>query len=152
MTKMSLWTYVGIGVAGGIVLVVLILFLILLKRRREENPIINRAKNMQIMLTQRVHTLHNRIKKLDDEITKLTITQQEGESALIGDENLTQEEIQLKISSNQSEIKTLIADIQDLEEYNKKIHEKVKQKKEGWEAETEELLEFIKNKLKYRFT
>jgi len=148
---MSVWLYVGIGIGGGFILFALIFFFVLKRKKREEHPLIARAKELIIMLTQRIHTLNKKIQQLDTEVTELLIVKEKEDLSLTR-LDLTLEDIPNKIESNKEEIRISIADIEDLREYEKEIKQIIKQKEEIKWDKLEKLLELVKDKMKYRFT
>ena len=148
---MSVWLYIGIGIGGGFILLVLIYFFILKHKRKEEHPVLLRAKKLIVMLTQRIHTLNRRIQQLDTEITELLIVKDKEDLSLTQLE-ITLEDTPNKIETNKEEIRVLIADIEDLKEYEKEIKQIINQKEETKWDELEKLLDLVKEKMKYRFT
>ena len=148
---MSVWLYIGIGIGGGFILLALIFFFILKQKKKEEHPLLLRAKELNIMLTQRVHALNKRIHKLDSEITELLIVKEKEDLSLTRLE-ISLEGIPNKIESNKEEIRVSIADIEDLKEYENEIKQIINQKEEiNWDK-LEKLLDSVKEKMKYRFT
>lgn len=148
---MSVWLYVGIGIGGGLVLLALIIFFVLKSKKKEEHPLVLRAKELIIMLKQRIHTLNKRIQQLDAEVTELLIVNEKEDLSLARVE-ITLEEVPDKIESNKEEIRVSIADIEDLREYEKEIKQIINQKEEIKWDELEKLLDLVKDKMKYRFT
>ncbi|MFW9853319.1 MAG: hypothetical protein ACFFDS_10260, partial [Candidatus Thorarchaeota archaeon] len=145
------WLYVGIGIGGGFILLVLIYFFALKQKKKEEHPVFLRAKELIVMLTQRIQTLNKRIQQLDTEITELLIVKDKEDLSLTQLE-ITLEDVPNKIESNKEEIRVSIADINDLKEYEKEIKQIINQKEETKWDELEKLLDLVKEKMKYRFT
>ncbi len=148
---MSVWLYVGLGIGGGFILLTLIYFFILKRKKKEEHPVLLRAKELIVMLTQRTHTLNRRIQQLDTEVTELLIVKDKEDLSLTRLE-IVLEDVPNKIESNKEEIRVSIADIEDLKEYEKEIKQIINQKEEIKWDELEKLLDLVKDKMKYRFT
>jgi chromosome segregation ATPase len=148
---MSVWLYVGLGIGGGFILLALIYFFILKGKKKEEHPVLLRAKELNVMLTQRIHTLNRRIQQLDTEVTELLIVKDKEDLSLTKLE-IALEDVPKRIESNKEEIRVSIADIEDLKEYEKEIKQIINQKEEIKWDELEKLLDLVKDKMKYRFT
>ena len=148
--KMSLGLQIGLGV--GIPLLCVIIFLIIIFRRRKEilHPIHARAKEMMVMITQRMHTMNKRIQKLDVEITEMLHAQEKGDPS-IANLKISLEEIPDRIESLKTEIKGSMADIEDLKEYRDEIKLLINEKGEKNWDKIEELLNLAREKMQYRF-
>lgn len=149
---MSVALYVGIGVGVPVFLVVIFLsiYFIQKKRKKAKSPILERADDTIVIVTQRIHTMNQRIKKLDVGVTKLVIAKEKNDPSLI-DETINMENIQIKIDQNRKEIEELIADMKDLRDYKTEIEDIMKRKEENSLEELEKLLDAVKEKLQYRF-
>ncbi len=142
--------YVGIGVAVFLAGIFLIIYFSLKRRKKAKSPILERANDTIVIVTQRIHTMNQRIKKLDESVTKLVIAKEKNDSSLI-DETIDMENIQTKIDQNKKEIEELIADIKDLRDFKTEIEDVIKIKEENSLEELEKLLDAVKEKLQYRF-
>ncbi len=147
---MSTALYVGIGVAIFLAGSFLIIYFSLKRRKKARNPIFERANDTIVIVTQRIHTMNQRIEKLDSGVTKLVIAKEKNDSSLI-DETIDMGSIQTKIDQNKKEVEELIADIKDLRDYKTEIEEIIKRKEENDLEELEKLLDAVKEKLQYRF-
>jgi chromosome segregation ATPase len=141
---------VSIGVAVFLVVIFLVIYFSLKRRKKAKSPILERANDTIVIVTQRIHTMNQRIKKLDENVTKLVIAKEKNDSSLI-DETIDMENIQTKINQNKKEIEELIADIKDLRDYKTEIEDIIKIKDETRLEELEKLLDAVKEKLQYRF-
>ena len=146
---MDYWYYIIIALAACFVLA-FVLYLILRKRKAEEHPLIIRAKEMMVMIKQRIHTLNSRIQKLDTDITSLMLAQEKEDTNLTAIE-ISLENIPQKIDEYKEEIRVAIADIEDLKDYQSEIDQITRNKKEFQEEKLENLLDLTKEKLRYRF-
>jgi hypothetical protein len=148
---MNLGTQIGLGV--GIPLLFLIIFLIfyLKKRKKDQHPIQIRAKEMMVMITQRIHTLNRKIQEKDNDISKLLLAQEKGDPSIVK-LNISLYEIPERIESIKQNINESMADIKDLKEYRDEIDKLISIKGEkDWEK-IEEFLDFARDKMQYRFT
>ena len=141
---------VSIGVAVFLVGIFLIIYFSLKRRKKTRSPILERANDTIVIVTQRIHTMNQRIKKLDEGVTKLVIAKEKNDPSLI-DETINMENIQIKIDQNKKEIEELIADIKDLSDYKTEIEDIIEIKDENRLEELEKLLDAVKEKLQYRF-
>lgn len=148
---MSLWLYVGIGLGLFFLVLTVSLFLVFKKKKRISHPLEIRARDMGVMIAQRIFSMNKRIQILDDEVTKFLMVKEKQDFNIL-EKEYSLDELQTKIDEKKEEIRILIGDIQDLENYKNEISNKMKQKDENWEKEVEELLDFVKEKMKYRFT
>jgi peptidoglycan hydrolase CwlO-like protein len=148
---MSLGLQIGLGV--GIPLLVIAVFLIIIfkKRKKDQHPSRVRAEEMMVMITQRIHTLNRRIQKSDSEITELLLAQEKEDLSVTKIETAL-EEIPSKVESLKAEVEESIADIKDLKEYRDEIKQKINAKGEKDWKKIEELLDFAREKMQYRFT
>ena len=146
---MSVWLYVGIGVPVFLLIIGVAIYIIINKKKKSENPLLIRAKDTMVILTQRMHSMDKRIKKLDEEVTKLVIAQEKGDPSLSG-LKISVDNIPTKIEQNKKEINEYIADIKDLKDYKREIEIIIKEKEKNWE-ELEKLLDTVKEKIQYRF-
>ncbi|MHA1482077.1 MAG: hypothetical protein ACTSUP_08285 [Candidatus Heimdallarchaeaceae archaeon] len=147
---MSVALYIGIGVPVFLAVIFLIIYLTQKRRKKVKNPILERADDTIVIVTQRIHTMNKRIKNLDEDVTKLVIDKEKNDTSLI-DETIDVENIQIKIDQNKKEIEELIADIKDLRDYKTEIEDVIKRKEENNLEELEKLLDAVKEKLQYRF-
>ena len=147
---MSVALYIGIGVPVFLAVIFLIIYLTQKRRKKVKNPILERADDTIVIVTQRIHTMNKRIKNLDEDVTKLVIDKEKNDTSLI-DETIDVENIQIKIDQNKKEIEELIADIKDLRDYKTAIEDVIKRKEENNLEELEKLLDAVKEKLQYRF-
>jgi len=147
---MSVALYVAIGVPVVLAVIFLIIYFIQKRRKKAKSPIYERADDTIVIVTQRIHTMNQRIKKLDEDITKLVIAKEKNNPSLI-DETINMENIQIKIDQNKKEIEVLIADIKDLRDFKTEIEGIIKRKEENGLEELEKLLDAVKEKLQYRF-
>jgi len=147
---MDNWYYIIIGVVSIFVLA-LVLYFILRKRKEEDNPLIVRAKEMMVMIKQRIHSLNSRIQKLDTDITGLMLAKEKEDTTLTSLE-IPIESIPHKIDEYKEEIRVAIADMEDLREYKSEIEQITKNKNEIQWEKLENLLDLAKEKLRYRFT
>jgi hypothetical protein len=149
---MNLGTQIGLGV--GIPLLFLIIFFLIFflrKRRKDQHPIQIRAKEMMVMITQRIHTLNRIIQKNDNDISKLLLAQEKEDPSIIK-LNIPLDEIPERIESIKQNINESMADIKDLKEYRDEIDKLISIKGEkDWEK-IEEFLDFAREKMQYRFT
>lgn len=148
--KMSVALYVGIGVPLLVIVISLLVYFSLKQRKKTKNPIIERAEDTMVILTQRIHNMDKRITKLDEDVTKLVIAEEKNES-IPTDQQIDVEDIQTKIEGNKKEINDLIADIKDLRDYKTEIKNLRKSKEQSNWEELEKLLDAVKEKLQYRF-
>ncbi len=148
--NMSVALYIGIGVPVILVLIFLIIYFSLKRRKKTKSPILERADDTIVIVTQRIHTMNQRIKKLDEDVTKLVIVKEKNDTSLI-DETIDMENIQIKIDQSKKEIEELIADIKDLRDYKTEIEVVIKRKEENGLEKLEKLLDTVKEKLQYRF-
>ncbi|MCG3215918.1 MAG: hypothetical protein KAS63_04350 [Candidatus Heimdallarchaeota archaeon] len=140
-------------IIGGILLIasILMIYFRLKKRKKEEHPLAVRTREMIVMINQRIHSLNNRIKKLDSEITELMIVMEKNDLSFTTLQ-ITLENIPTKIDENKEEIRISISDIEDLRDYQSELEQKIKEKEENkWES-IEKLLDFAKEKMRYRYT
>lgn len=147
---MSTALYVGIGVAIFLVGSFLVIYFSLKRRKKARNPVLERANDTIVIVTQRIHTMNQRIEKLDKVVTKLVIAKEKNDPSLI-DENIDMGGIQTKIDQNKKEVEELIADMKDLRDYKIEIEEIIKRKEENSLEKLEKLLDAVKEKLQYRF-
>ena len=147
---MSLALYLGIGVPVFLAVIFLIIYLAQKRRKKVKSPILERADDTIVIVTQRIHTMNQRIKKLDEDVTKLVIVKEKDDTSLI-DETIDMKNIQIKIDQSKKEIDELIADIKDLRDYKTEIENVIKRKEETSLEELEKLLDAVKEKLQYRF-
>ena len=147
---MDYWYYIIIALAAVFVLAFALYFL-LRKRKTEENPLILRAKEMMVMIKQRIHSLNSRIQKFDTDITSLMLAKEKEDTTLTS-LDISLESIPPKIDEYKEEIRVAIADIEDLKEYQSEIDQIIRNKNEFQEKELENLLDLAKEKLRYRFT
>lgn len=147
---MSVALYIGIGVPVFLAIIFLIIYLAQKRRKKVKSPILERADDTIVIVTQRIHSMNQRIKKLDEGITKLVIVKEKNDTSII-DENIDIENVQIKIDQDKKEIEELIADIKDLRDYKTEIEEVIKRKEENRLEELEKLLDAVKEKLQYRF-
>ena len=147
---MSVALYIGIGVPVFLAIIFLIIYLAQKRRKKVKSPILERADDTIVIVTQRIHSMNQRIKKLDEGITKLVIVKEKNDTSII-DENIDIENIQIKIDQDKKEIEELIADIKDLRDYKTEIEEVIERKEENRLEELEKLLDAVKEKLQYRF-
>ena len=147
---MEYWLYIII-VVGAIFVLALVLYFILNKSKKEEHPLIIRAKEMMVMIKQRIHSLNSRIQKLDTDITELMLAK-EKEDTTFTSLDISLESIPQKIDENKEEIRVAIADIEDLREYKSEIEQIANNKKEIQWEKLENLLDLAKEKMRYRFT
>ena len=147
---MEYWYYIII-VVGAIFVLALVLYFILNKSKKEEHPLIIRAKEMMVMIKQRIHSLNSRIQKLDTDITELMLAK-EKEDTTFTSLDISLESIPQKIDENKEEIRVAIADIEDLREYKSEIEQIANNKKEIQWEKLENLLDLAKEKMRYRFT
>ncbi|MCK5408732.1 MAG: hypothetical protein KAJ30_00575 [Candidatus Heimdallarchaeota archaeon] len=147
---MSVALYIGIGVPVFLAVIFLIIYLTQKRRKKVKNPILERADDTIVIVTQRIHTMNKRIKNLDEDVTKLVIDKEKNDTSLI-DETIDVENIQIKIDQNKKEIEELIADIKDLRDDKTEIEDVIKRKEENNLEELEKLLDAVKEKLQYRF-
>ncbi len=147
---MSVALYIGIGVPVFLAVIFLIIYLTQKRRKKVKNPILERADDTIVIVTQRIHTMNQRIKKLDEDVTKLVIVKEKDDTSLI-DETIDMKNIQIKIDQSKKEIDELIADIKDLRDYKTEIENVIKRKEETSLEELEKLLDAVKEKLQYRF-
>ena len=147
---MDYWYYIIIA-AGAIIVLSLALYFILRKGKEQKHPLIIRAKEMTVMIKQRIHSLNSRIQKLDTDVTALMLAKEKEDTTLtsivISLENIPQ-----KIDEYKEEIRVAIADIEDLREYKNEIEQITRNKKEIQWEKLENLLDLAKEKLRYRFT
>lgn len=148
---MSVALYVGIGVPVFLTVIIIIIYFIQKRRKKVKSPIFKRADDTIVIITQRIHTMNQRIKKLDESITKLVIAKEKNDPSLI-DETINIENIQTKINQNKKKIEELIADIKDIRDYKTEIEDIIKRKEGNSLEELENLLDAVKEKLQYRFT
>ncbi|MBY8999510.1 MAG: hypothetical protein KGD64_01215 [Candidatus Heimdallarchaeota archaeon] len=147
---MSVALYIGIGVTVFLGGVSLIVYFSLKKRKKTKNPVLERAEDTIVILTQRIHKMDKRIKVFDEDVTKLVIAK-EKEGSTLTEQDINLEDIQTKIENNKKEINDLIADIKDLRNYKTEIENLSKSKKHTGGEELEKLLDVVKEKLQYRF-
>ncbi|NPD88052.1 MAG: hypothetical protein HGN29_04985 [Asgard group archaeon] len=148
---MSLGLQIGLGVGIPLLLIVIFLIIVLKRRKKDQHPLQVRAEEMMVMITQRIHTLNKRIQRSDIEITELLLAQ-EREDPSITKIEIALDKIPNKIESLKAEIEESIADIKDLKEYREEIKLLIRAKGEkNWEK-IEELLDFAREKMQYRFT
>lgn len=149
---MSVALYLGLGIGVPVFLAVIFLIIYFTQKRRKKvkNPILKRADDTIVILTQRIHTMNQRIKKLDEGVTKLVIAKEKDDPSLI-DETIDIENIKIKIDQNKKGIEELIADMKDLRDYRTEIESIIKRKEENSLEELEKLLDAVKEKLQYRF-
>ncbi|MCK4973089.1 MAG: hypothetical protein KAS52_07185 [Candidatus Heimdallarchaeota archaeon] len=147
---MSLALYLGIGVPVFLAVIFLIIYLAQKRRKKVKSPILERADDTIVIVTQRIHTMNQRIKKLDEDVTKLVIVKEKDDTSLI-DETIDMKNIQINIDQSKKEIDELIADIKDLRDYKTEIENVIKRKEETSLEELEKLLDAVKEKLQYRF-
>lgn len=147
---MDYWYYIIIALAVIFVLG-FVLYFILRKRKTEDHPLIIRAKEMMVMIKQRIYSLNSRIQKLDTDITSLMVAK-EKEDLTLTSLDISLESIPQKIDEHKEEIRIAIADIEDLKEYQSEIDQIIRNKKELQEEKLENLLDLAKEKLRYRFT
>ena len=147
---MDYWYYIIIALAVIFVLG-FVLYFILRKRKTEDHPLIIRAKEMMVMIKQRIYSLNSRIQKLDTDITSLMVAK-EKEDLTLTSLDISLESIPQKIDEHKEEIRIAIADIEDLKEYQSEIDQIIRNKKEFQEEKLENLLDLAKEKLSYRFT
>lgn len=147
---MSVALYIGIGVPVFLAVIFLIIYFVQKRRKKIKSPILERADDTIVIVTQRIHSMNHRIKKLDENVTKLVITKEKNDPSL-SDETIGMENIQIKINQDKKEIEELIADIKDLRDYKIEIEDVIKRKEENSMEELEKLLDAVKEKLQYRF-
>ncbi|MHA1201985.1 MAG: hypothetical protein ACTSQ4_05635 [Candidatus Heimdallarchaeaceae archaeon] len=149
---MSVALYLGLGIGVPVFLAVIFLIIYFTQKRRKKakNPILKRADDTIVILTQRIHTMNQRIKKLDEGVTKLVIAKEKDDPSLI-DETIDIENIEIKIDQNKKGIEEIIADMKDLRDYRTEIESIIKRKEENSLEELEKLLDTVKEKLQYRF-
>ncbi len=149
---MSVALYLGLGIGVPVFLLVIFLIIYFTQKRRKKakSPILKRADDTIVIVTQRIHTMNQRIKKLDEGVTKLVIAKEKNGPSLI-DENIEMGNVQTKIDQNKKEIEDFIADIKDLRDYRTEIENIIKRKEENSLEELEKLLGAVKEKLQYRF-
>lgn len=147
---MNVALYIGIGVPVFLAVIFLIIYLAQKRRKKVKSPILERANDTIVIVTQRIHTMNQRIKKLDENVTKLVIAKEKNDTSLI-DETIDMENIQIKIDQSKKEIDELIADIKDLRDYKTEIEDVIERKEENSLEELEKLLDAVKEKLQYRF-
>ena len=147
---MSVALYLGIGVPVFLAVIFLIIYLSQKRRKKVKSPLLERADDTIVIVTQRIHTMNQRIKKLDEDVTKLVIVKEKNDTSLI-DETIDVENIQNKINQSKKEIEELIADIKDPRDYKTEIEDVIRRKEENSLEELENLLDAVKEKLQYRF-
>jgi peptidoglycan hydrolase CwlO-like protein len=148
---MSLGLQIGLGVGIPLLLIVIFLIIVLKKRKKDLHPLHVRAEEMMVMITQRIHSLNRRIQKSDVEVTELLLAQKE-EDLSVTKMEISLEEIPNKVESLKAEIEESIADIKDLKEYREEIKLLINEKGEKDWKKIEEFLDFVREKMQYRFT
>lgn len=146
---MNNWYYIII-VGVVLLIVTVVYYYVLRKRKKEDHPLVVRAKEMMVMIKQRIHSLNSRIQKLDTEITALMLAKEKEDITLTSLE-IPIESIPHKIDEYKEEIRVAIADIEDLREYKSEIEQVTKNKNEIQWDKLENLLDLAKEKLRYRF-
>ena len=147
---MSLALYISLGVVAGLAIIAIIVYFVLKRSKKVKDPILIRAEDTIVIITQRIHTMNRRIKNLDEAVTKLVIAQEKEDPSLV-DDVTDMETIQAKIDQNKKEINEQIADIQDLKDYKTEIEDFIRSKEEKNMEELEKILDGVKEKLQYRF-
>lgn len=148
---MNLGTQIGLGVGIPLLVLIIVFIFFLRKQKKDLHPLQIRAKEMMVMITQRIHTLNRGIQQKDNEVSKLLLAQ-EREDPSIANLDISLDEIPAKIESLKSNISESMADIKDLQEYKEEIDRLIKTKGEkDWEK-IEEFLDFAREKMQYRFT
>lgn len=148
---MNLGLQISLGVGIPILFLVIVFIFFLKKRKKDLHPIQIRAKEMMVMITQRIHSLNRRIQESDDEVSKLLLAQEKEDPSIINLE-ISLEEIPAKIELLKNNINESIADIKDLKEYRDEISQLTNTKGEKDWKKIEELLNFAREKMQYRFT
>lgn len=119
-----------------------IILLILKTKKKKKNPLIKRSESILIIINQRIHSILNKIQKIDSEITRILVLKDTKDKS-----NESTEELQIELKDNQAKIKELMLKIEDLKDYQQEIKNEILSKKQGNLDEIEVIFERIKEKI-----